>query len=69
MLFRSNRIRRLAEAGKLNHHPPAPVSRFLRALSQEHRLTMLVDMVPLWGELGAEDIMTETLWEITGVQP
>jgi hypothetical protein len=30
---------------------------------------MLVDMVPLWGELGAEDVMTETLWEVTGVQP
>jgi MoxR-like ATPase len=67
--FLLNRIRRLAEIGKLNHHPPAVINRFLRSLSQEHRLTMLVDMVPLWGELGGEKILLETLWEVTGVKP
>jgi MoxR-like ATPase len=68
-LFVLGRIRRLAEAGKLNRHPPAVVSRFLRSLSQEHRLTLLVDMVPLWGELGGDDVLLETLWEVTGVKP
>jgi MoxR-like ATPase len=67
--FVLKRIRRLAENGKLNQHAPAAINRFLRALSQEHRLTMLVDMVPLWGELGADDVMMETLCEVTGVRP
>jgi MoxR-like ATPase len=67
--FVLNRIRRLAENGKLNQHAPPAINRFLRALSQEHRLTMLVDMVPLWGELGADDVMLETLCEVTGVRP
>jgi MoxR-like ATPase len=62
-------IRRLAESGKLNHHKPRVIDRFLRSLSQEHRLTMLVDRVPLWGELGGEKVMRETLWEVTGVAP
>lgn len=67
--FLLSRIRRLAETGKLNRHRPAVVNGFLRALSQEHRLSMLVDMVPLWGELGAAEVLQETLWEVTGVQP
>ena len=67
--FVLNRVRRLAETSKLNRQPPGVIQRFLRSLSQEHRLTMLVDLVPLWGELGAEDVMAETLWEVTGVRP
>jgi MoxR-like ATPase len=67
--FVLSRIRRLAEDGRLNQHEPPVINRFLRGLSQEHRLTMLVDLVPLWGELGAEDVMTETLLEVTGVRP
>jgi MoxR-like ATPase len=67
--FVLNRIRRLAEAGKLNHLAGATIDRFLRSLSQEHRLTLLVDQVPVWGELGGEDAMLETLWEVTGVKP
>ena len=35
---------------------------------QEHRLTLLVDLVRQWGELGADDVMLETLWEVTGVR-
>ena len=67
--FLLNRIRRLAEQGQLNRHPPAVINNFLRALPQEHRLSLLVDMVPLWGELGADDAMLETLLEVTGVTP
>ncbi len=66
--FLLNRIRRLAEIGKLNRQPPVVIDHFLRALSQEQRLTLMVDMVPLWGELGADDVMTDTLLEVTGVQ-
>ncbi|MCC6419052.1 MAG: AAA family ATPase [Gemmataceae bacterium] len=67
-LFLLNRIRRLAETGKLDHHPPAVINRFLRSLSQEERLTMLLDQVPVWGRLGADEVMMETLCEVTGVQ-
>jgi hypothetical protein len=28
-----------------------------------------VDMVPVWGKLGADDLMLQTLWEVTGVKP
>ncbi|MCI0460160.1 MAG: AAA family ATPase [Gemmataceae bacterium] len=66
-LFMLNRVRRLAETGKLDRYPPAQITRFLRSLSQEHRLTLLVDMVPQWGALGADEVMLETLWEVTGV--
>ena len=67
--FVLSRIRRLAELGQLRRFSPDAIDHFLRALSQEHRLTMLVDMVPVWGELGADDVMKETLLEITGVSP
>jgi MoxR-like ATPase len=67
--FVLNRVRRLAETGKLDEQPPSAIRRFLGALSQEHRLMMLVDMVPVWGKLGADDLMLQTLWEVTGVKP
>jgi MoxR-like ATPase len=67
-MFVLNRVRKLAEAGKLSHHPPQVIDGFIRALSQEERLTVLVDLVPLWGRLGAADVMLETLWEVTGVK-
>ncbi len=67
--FLLNRIRRLAESGALKQHGPKVIDRFLRSLSQEHRLTMLLDMVRLWGELGADELMMETLCEVTGVKP
>jgi hypothetical protein len=65
--FMLNRIRKLAEAGKLDRLSPKVIESFFRALSQEHRLTMLLDMVPLWGKMGAEEVMLETLFEVTGV--
>ena len=30
---------------------------------------MMLDLVPVWGELGAEEVLLETLWEVTGVRP
>lgn len=65
--FLLNRIRVLAESGKLNRRDPDTIARFLRSLSQEHRLALLVDMVPLWGELAGDDVLVETLHEVTGV--
>jgi hypothetical protein len=66
--FVLNRIRRLAQSGKLSQFSPNVLNRFVRALSQEQRLNLLVDMVPVWGALGAEEAMMETLCEITGAK-
>jgi hypothetical protein len=68
-LFVLGRVRRLAEDGRLARFRPAALDRFLRALSQEQRLTLLVDLVPVWGRLGADAVMLETLYEVTGVRP
>jgi MoxR-like ATPase len=65
--FLLNRIRRLAAEGKLQTIPSDVIDRFVRALTQEQRLTLLVDMVPVWAQLGAEEAMLETLCEVTGV--
>ena len=67
--FLLSRIRRLAETGRLKRHPPAVINSFLRALSQEHRLGMLVDLVHVWGQLGADPVIKETLWEVTELRP
>jgi MoxR-like ATPase len=66
--FLLNRVRRLAETGKLSRFAGATVCRFLRSLPQEHRLTMLVDLVSIWGSLGADDVLAETVTEVTGVK-
>jgi len=67
--FVLSRIRRLAETERLNRFPPAVINSFLRALSQEHRLGMLVDLVHHWGRLGADPVIKETLWEVTELRP
>ena len=66
--FLLNRIRRLASERQLATLPRQVIDRFVRSLSQEQRLTLLVDMVPVWAELGAEEAMMDTLLEVTGVQ-
>jgi MoxR-like ATPase len=66
--FLLNRIRRLAEEGQLASLPGAVINRFVRSLSQENRLTLLVDLVPTWANLGAEEAMLDTLFEVTGVE-
>jgi MoxR-like ATPase len=65
--FLLNRIRKLVESGNLKVDDPAVVDRFFRALSQEHRLALMVDLVPKWAELGAEEAMYDTLFEVTGI--
>ncbi len=59
------RIRSLAQRGELNGVTPATVNQFLRALPAEHRFTVLLDLVPQWGALGAEAAMLDTLREAT----
>ena len=59
------RIRSLAQRGELNGVTPATVNQFLRALPAEHRFTVLLDLVPQWGALGADAAMLDTLCEAT----
>jgi AAA domain (dynein-related subfamily) len=59
------RIRSLAQRGELNGVTPATVNQFLRALPAEHRFTVLLDLVPQWGALGADAAMLDTLREAT----
>ena len=65
--FLINRIRKLVESGTLKVDGPDAVNRFLRTLSQEHRLMLFVDLVGPWSELGAEDVMFDTLVDVTGI--
>jgi hypothetical protein len=67
--FVLTRIRRLVETGQLREVTPTTVHRFFSSLSQEHRLTLVVDLVEPWAELGAEDAMLNLLWDVTGVKP
>lgn len=41
--------------------PATSVNRFLEALSPEHRMSVLVDLVPHWGALGAGPALLSTL--------
>jgi hypothetical protein len=41
------------------------VDRFLRALPDEHQLTLIAELVEQWGELGADDAMLELLQRVT----
>jgi MoxR-like ATPase len=67
--FVLNRIRRLVEQKEVTNRPPEVFDRFFRSLNQEHRLMLMVDLVDHWGKLGAETVMLETVWEVTGVKP
>ena len=53
----------LAELGV----PGNNVNRFLMGLPPEHRFALLVDMVPVWSELGADESMLQSLVDVTGI--
>lgn len=67
--FVLNRLRRLVETGQMHEVAPTTMHRFFSSLSQEHRLTLVVDLVEPWAEVGAEDALMNLLWEVTGVKP
>jgi hypothetical protein len=46
---------------------PAQVNRFLTSLPQEHRFALLIDLVPKWGMLGADEALFAALREVTGL--
>ena len=43
------------------------INRFLRALPDEHQLTLLTDLVDRWGALGADDAMLDLLKKVTQI--
>ncbi|MGF1580557.1 MAG: AAA family ATPase, partial [Gemmataceae bacterium] len=64
--FVLTRIRHLVETGRLTRIDPHQVNGFLRSLPQEHICSLLVGLVPQWGELGGREAMLELLHELTG---
>ena len=65
--FLLSRIRALAEIGELDHMPPQTINAFLERLPEEHRCALLVDLVAIWGRLGAHQAMFDALMQITGL--
>jgi len=63
-----NRIRGLVERQVLPAMSPKVISHFLRSLPQDNRLQIMLDLVDAWSELGADDVLLETLMEVTGVK-
>ncbi len=57
-------VRQHVRDGKAEGTPKAVINRFLRALSQEHQLILLTDMVETWGALGAEPAMLALLRKV-----
>jgi AAA domain (dynein-related subfamily) len=62
-----NRIREAAVRGEFDDQPPEVINTFLQALPREHRFALLVDRVEVWGRLGADPILRESLREVTGL--
>lgn len=63
--FVLNCIRQHVRDGRLSHLKPRAVNRFLRSLSPEQQLNVLTDLVPQWGELGADRAMFDLLKTVT----
>jgi hypothetical protein len=57
-------IRQFVRDGRADGIRPHVVNRFLRALSSEHQLLLLNDMVETWGALGADRAMHELLRKV-----
>jgi MoxR-like ATPase len=65
--FVLSRVRRMAGSGELKTFSPRVLNRFLEALPEEHCLALLVDMVEIWADLGAEKAMLAALQKVTGL--
>lgn len=60
-------IRQHLKEGRLATVDAATVDRFLRALPDEHQLSVLTDLVDRWGELGADEAMLDLLARVAGL--
>ncbi len=57
-------IRQFVRDGRADGYPRAAANRFLKALSTEHQLIVLSDMVEKWGALGADRAMMALLRKV-----
>lgn len=65
--FVLSRVRHMVKYNEMPELPEKTVNAFLGALPEEHRCTLLVDLIPEWAVLGASPAMYDTLKEITGL--
>ena len=65
--FVLSRIKVSLEAGELKKLSSEILNKFLMALPREHRFSLLVGQVALWGEHGVEDALFKSLQKITGL--
>lgn len=65
--FVLNRIRNMARRGELDGYQPEKINAFLAGLPEEHRFAIMVDLVEVWGRLGATQAMLDALKEVTGL--
>ncbi len=61
------RIKNALANGVLNAYPPERLNAFLMALPREHRFALLTGYVQLWGDIGVEEALFESLREVTGL--
>jgi len=59
--FVLNAIRQQVRDGRIRGVKPRAVNRFLRALPDEHQLTLVADLVERWAALGADPAMLSLL--------
>ncbi|MCC6197753.1 MAG: AAA family ATPase [Burkholderiales bacterium] len=60
-------IRQHVRDERLRDVGAADINRFLRALPDEHQLTLLTDLVDRWGALGADDAMFDVLRKVARI--
>jgi hypothetical protein len=65
--FIISRLRKVIEANELPPTPPDQVNGFLAKLPDEFRFAVLLDLVPQWSALGADQAMFDALKEVTGL--
>lgn len=67
MWFLVSRMRNALNCGEIHDIPADNVNAFLSAVGEEYRFALLLDLVPLWAELGATETMLNTLKTVTGL--
>lgn len=65
--FVLSRLRRAVRIKEFPEVEPEVLNAFLMAIPAEHRFSLFVDLVPSWGELGADQAMLESLLDVTGL--
>lgn len=65
--FLINRIRMLIDHDALPNIPDLQLNQFLLEIPREMRFALLVDHVEIWAELGAENVLLDTLKEVIEV--